>query len=90
MTASAEPTVRAILAEVTGDPQAAEVPGDTALLREGLALSSLSATVLLAEIDARLGVDVAGQDLGLECLRTVDTLVAFVDAARGTTRLSSR
>jgi acyl carrier protein len=86
MTESAGPAVRALLAEVTGNPAAADVPGDTALLREGLALSSLTATTLLAEIDARLGVDVAGQDLGLECLRTVDTLVAFIDEAR----LSSR
>ena len=76
-----EAAIRALLAEVTGDPRAADVPGETALLREGLALSSLTATHLLAEIDARLGVDVAGQDLALECLRTVDTLVAFVDEA---------
>ena len=86
MTESAEATVRAILAEVTGEPSVADVPGDTALLREGLALSSLTATALLTEIQARLGVDVAGQDLGLDSLRTVDTLVAFVDEAR----LSSR
>jgi acyl carrier protein len=84
---TAESTVRAILAEVTGDPQAAEVPGDTALLREGLALSSLTATALLAEIDARLGVDIASQDLALESMRTVDTLVAFVNEARS--RLSA-
>jgi acyl carrier protein len=77
-----EATVRAILADVTGNPEAARVPGDTALLGEGLALSSLTATALLAEIDARLGVDVAARDLGLECLRSVDTLVAFVDEAR--------
>ena len=77
-----EATVRAILAEVTGNPDAARVPGDTALLREGLALSSLTATHLLAEIHARLGVDVATQDVALECLRTVDTLVAFVEEAR--------
>ena len=77
-----EAAVRAILADVTGNPAAADVPGDTALLREGLALSSLTATALLAEIHARLGVDVAGQDLALECLRTVDTLVAFVEQAR--------
>jgi acyl carrier protein len=82
MTRSAAPTVRAILADVTENPRAADVPGDTALLREGLALSSLTATALLAEIEAWLGVDVAGEDLGLECLRTVDSLVAFVDAAR--------
>jgi acyl carrier protein len=55
------------------------------MLREGLALSSLTATALLAEIEARLGVDVASQDLGLECLHTVDTLVAFVGS-----RLSAR
>jgi acyl carrier protein len=85
VSAPAEPTVRALLAEVTGSPQAAAVPGDTPLLREGLALSSLTATALLAEIDARLGVDVAGEDLGLESLRTVDTLVAFVGS-----RLSAR
>ena len=86
MTVSAEAVVRAILAEVTGEPRVADAPGDTALLREGLALSSLTATALLTEIHARLGVDVAGRDLGLDSLRTVDTLVAFVDEAR----LSSR
>jgi acyl carrier protein len=79
---SAEPAIRGLLAELTGDPRAAEVPGGTALLREGLALSSLTATALLAEIHARLGVDVASHDLALESLRTVDTLVAFVDEAR--------
>jgi acyl carrier protein len=85
VTPSVEPAVRALLAEVTGNREAAGVPGDTPLLREGLALSSLTATALLAEIDARLGVDVASEDLGLECLRTVDTLVAFVGS-----RLSAR
>jgi acyl carrier protein len=82
---TAEPAIRALLAEVTGNPRAADVTGDTPLLREGLALSSLTATALLAEIEARLGVDVASQDLGLECLHTVDTLVAFVGS-----RLSAR
>lgn len=78
MTAS----VRDLLAEVTGDPSAADLPADTPLLAGGLGLDSVSVVRLLAAIEDRLGVDVADLDLDLAALATLGTLADFVSRHR--------
>lgn len=78
--------MRAILSDVCHDPTVANLPEDTPLFREGLALSSLAGAGLLAQIKNKLGVDVAAQDLALESLATIGTLCAFVEAHRSARR----
>jgi acyl carrier protein len=73
-----EAEVRRILAEVTGDSRALAAPADTPLLRDGLGLDSLGATVLLSRVQAELGVDVAAEDLNLDALASIRALAAFV------------
>jgi acyl carrier protein len=75
--------VRAVLAEVVGDPAAADLPADTPLLSGGLGLDSVTVVRLLAGIRERTGVDVADLDLDLESLATIGTLGAFVAGLGG-------
>lgn len=74
--------LRRILAEVTGDDQALSAPDDTPLLREGLGLDSLGGALLLQRARATFGVDVADEDLNLDCLATIGTLAAFIAIRR--------
>ena len=83
--AGAAAQVRRLLAEVTGDPAAADLPDGTPLLAGGLALDSVTVVRLLAAVHHTLGVDVADEDLNLDSLVTIGTLAAFVSRrARGT------
>jgi len=70
--------LRRILAEITGDEAALAAPPDTPLLRDGIGLDSVGGTVLLAEVYRRFGVDVAGEDLNLDSMATIGTLIAFI------------
>ncbi len=72
--------LREILAELTGDHGMLTVPGETALLRDGIGLDSLGGTILLTEVRRRFGVDVADEDLNLDSLATLGTLAAFIAA----------
>jgi acyl carrier protein len=72
--------VRAILAVVTGQPELLGIPPETPLFRRGIGLDSLAGTLLLREVNARFGVDVAAEDLNLDALATVGTLAAFIEA----------
>src|SRR5712691_3275887 len=71
--------LRQILAEVTGSPEVLGIPAGTALLGDGLGLGSLAGTLLLRRIRLDFGVDVAGEDLNLDCLATLGTLAAFIE-----------
>ncbi|MGO9162226.1 MAG: acyl carrier protein [Streptosporangiaceae bacterium] len=73
-------TLRRLLVSITGRAELAGLPLDAPLLRDGADLDSLSGTLLLAEIRRRLGVDVAAEDLNLDCLATLRTLAEFVAA----------
>jgi acyl carrier protein len=73
-----EAEVRRILAEVTGDRRPLDAPAGTPLLRDGLGLDSLSATVLLSRVQADLGVDVAAEDVNLDALASIEALATFV------------
>jgi acyl carrier protein len=70
--------LRAILASLTGREALLHIPPGTALFGEGVALDSLTGTLLLREIQRRFGVDVAGEDLNLDSLATLGTLASFV------------
>ena len=75
--------LRQILAEVTGNPEVLGISPETALFGAGVGLDSLAGTLLLRQVRLRFGVDVAGEDLNLDCLATLATLAAFVDAQAG-------
>lgn len=72
--------IRQLLADLTQDSRPLQAPLDTPLLRDGLGLDSLGGTVLLTEIQRRYGVDIAGEDLNLDCLASIRTLAAYVAA----------
>jgi acyl carrier protein len=76
--------LRLILAEVTGRPEFASLPEETALFGAGAGLDSLAGTLLLRRIEREFGVDVAAEDMNLDALATLGTLAAFV-AERATT-----
>jgi acyl carrier protein len=70
--------VRAILAELTGSDAAITAPADTPILRDGLGLDSLGGALLLARVRSSFGVDVAAEDLNLDCLACIGALAAFL------------
>jgi acyl carrier protein len=75
--------IRQLLADLTGNSRPLDAPLETALLRDGIGLDSLGGTVLLTEIERHYGVDVAGEDLNLDSLASIGTLVAYVTARLG-------
>jgi acyl carrier protein len=70
--------LRAFLASATRRDELLHIPPNTALFGPAVGLDSLTGTLLLREIQRRFGVDVAGEDLNLDSLATLDTLAAFV------------
>ena len=80
MTADLTGEIRQLLAELTGDARPLDAPAETALLRDGIGLDSLGGTVLLTEIERRYGVDIAGEDLNLDCLASIGTLADYLAA----------
>ena len=78
MTADLTSEIRQLLAELTGDSRPLDAPLDTALLRDGIGLDSLGGTVLLTEIERRYGVDIAAEDLNLDCLASIGTLADYI------------
>lgn len=72
--------LRQIIAELTGDPAVLTIAARTPLLRDGIGLDSLRATLLLTRVLDEFGVDVAGQDLNLDSLATLATLIAYIEA----------
>jgi len=70
--------IREILGELTGHPLPPGLPPDTPLLRGGVGLDSLGATLMLTRVRDRFGVDVADEDLNLDSLASIGTLAAFV------------
>ena len=54
------------------------LPDDTPLFGEGLGLDSLTGLELLTAIRQEFGVDIASEDLNLDSLETIATLVAYL------------
>jgi acyl carrier protein len=73
-----EGEIRQILGELTGQSLPPGLPPDTPLLRGGVGLDSLGATLLLTRVRDRLGVDVADEDLNLDSLTSLAALATFV------------
>lgn len=72
--------MREILAGVTRRPELLAAPADAPLFGAGIGLDSLAGTLLLREIQARYGVDVAGEDINLDALASLATLADFIQA----------
>ena len=70
--------LRQVLATATGRPELAALTLDTPLFGDGVGLDSLTGTLLLRQVRQRFGVDVAAEDLNLDALATLGTLVTFV------------
>ncbi|MBP2474341.1 acyl carrier protein [Crossiella equi] len=79
---SVEAEIRGLLAEAVGQDRAAvdALPASTELFSPQVALSSLAGLKLLSAIKDRFGVDVADEDMNLDSLESIATLVAFVRA----------
>jgi acyl carrier protein len=67
-----------LLCELTGDEGTRTAPPDTPLLREGIGLDSVRATLLLVRVREQFGVDVADEDLNLDSLASIGTLASFI------------
>ncbi len=76
--------VRILLARVLErDPgELAAIPDSTRLFSEGVALDSLTGMELLAAIHQEFEIDIAAEDYNLDSLRTIGTLVEYLNAAR--------
>jgi acyl carrier protein len=75
--------LRQVLATATGRPELTALTLDTPLFGDGVGLDSLTGTLLLRQVRQRFGVDVAAEDLNLDALATLGTLVTFVDERAG-------
>jgi acyl carrier protein len=75
--------LRQMLARITGRGELAGLPAGAPLFGEGVALDSLTGTLLLREVQRRFGVDVAGTDLNLDALATLGALASFIAEQRG-------
>jgi len=79
---SIDERVRALLARVLelepGYVQA--LPEGTALFGSGLSIDSLTGLELLTGVEAEFGVDIAAEDLNLDSLESIGTLVAYLSA----------
>lgn len=72
--------VRALLARVLElEPDyVLGLPGSTPLFGSGLSLNSLTGLELLTGVQAEFGVDIASEDLNLDSLESIDTLVSYL------------
>ncbi|MGA4850926.1 acyl carrier protein [Streptomyces sp. G5(2025)] len=80
--------IRWMLADATGVSRSRinELPAQPELFGSEISLSSLAGVTLLSTITDHLGVDIATEDLSLDCLESIDTLVDFVTRHRTTSR----
>ncbi len=76
--------MRELLALVLEMPrdQATGLPDDTPLFGKGLSLDSLTGLELLAGIEQEFGVDIAAEDLNLDSLQTIGTLVGYLSSGQ--------
>jgi acyl carrier protein len=74
--------IRKLLARILDVPRAdaLALADDTPLFGSGLSLDSVTGLELLTGIKSEFGVDIAAEDLNLDSLQTVGTLVDYVSA----------
>ena len=72
--------VRKILTRVLerSDTEIASLPESTPLFGSGVALDSLTGLELLTAIHTEFGVDIASEDLNLDSLHSIGTLVNYL------------
>ena len=71
------------------DPaEVASLPASTPLFGEGMALDSLSGLELLEGVQQEFGVDIAAEDLNLDSLQTIGTLVSYLSGHSDTSQSS--
>jgi acyl carrier protein len=77
---SIDERVRALLARVLElEPSYVQaLPESTPLFGSGLSLDSLTGLELLTGVEAEFGVDIAAEDLNLDSLGSIGTLVAYL------------
>ena len=68
--------------------QAANLPDSTPLFGSGLSLNSITGLELLTGIKSEFGVDIAAEDLNLDSLQTIGTLVDYLSAHSNSSQIS--
>lgn len=59
-----------------------EIGDDVVLFGEGLGLDSIDALELVLELQRTFGVEISDEQVGKRVLRSVDTIVAFIEESR--------
>jgi acyl carrier protein len=59
-----------------------EIGDDVALFGEGLGLDSIDALELVLELERTFGVEISDEQVGKRVLRSVDTIVVFIEESR--------
>jgi acyl carrier protein len=79
-----EARVRGLLAKVLELEVAyvAGLPESTPLFGSGLSLDSLTGLEQLTGIEAEFGVDIAAEDMNLDSLESIGTLVSYLSAGQ--------
>jgi acyl carrier protein len=82
--------VRALLARVLQLPptQAVDLPDSLPLFGSGLSLDSITGLELLTGVKSEFGVDIAAEDLNLDSLQTIGTLVGYLSAHSDSSQIS--
>ncbi len=70
--------IRLMLVEITGRDDLANIPADSPLLHDPVALDSLGGMRLLRTVKDRYGVDVAAEDLNLDSLASLESLAGYI------------
>ncbi len=76
--------VRELLARVLELPiqEVAGLNDDTPLFGRGLSLDSLTGLELLTGVEQEFGIDIASEDLNLDSLESIGTLVAYLSTGQ--------
>ena len=59
-----------------------EIENDMSLFDEGLGLDSIDALEIVLELQRSFGVEISDEDVGKRVLRSVGTIVEFIEASR--------
>ena len=60
-----------------------EIQDDMPLFDEGLGLDSIDALEIVLELQRSFGVEISDEQVGRRVLRSVRTIVEFIDSSRG-------
>jgi acyl carrier protein len=63
-----------------------EIKDDMPLFGEGLGLDSIDALEIVLELQRSFGVEISDEQVGKRVLRSVGTIVAFIESSRGLAR----